>query len=188
MNENVNYEDVDEVIGLAAELRHQSEDLLSPEELAAIGEELGIPAEFVDRARQELTRRREQAERQARAAAERRRQITLIVSVVAGVLLLVSAILSFTAVSSARSAYHVVLAQAAEVHNVQDRQASVLALYADRPDSIDRDAEIMGAENRVRVATQRYNEAVATYNLRASRFPASLWLPFTDLPPTIALD
>ncbi len=182
MSDEINYDDVDEVIGLASRMRQESQGRLTAEEMAEIGAELGIPAEYVDQAREELSRRRAEEERAEKAARARRNLVMMVGG--GGFLLtaLVFGLWSMVAVSSLQGVYAQVEAQAAEVQNVEDRREAILELYADRPDSVERDAEIVGSENRIRVARQRYNEAVAVYNQRAARFPASLWTGAAGLP------
>ncbi|RAL25542.1 hypothetical protein DL240_02620 [Lujinxingia litoralis] len=63
----------------------------------------------------------------------------------------------------------------AEVANVVARKDAIVAQYADQPDSLEKRAELVGSENRIRVATQRFNEAAAVYNQSARSFPASLF-------------
>ena len=40
----------------------------------------------------------------------------------------------------------------------------MIEMYAQQPDSIDKNATLEGSENRVRVAIRRYDEAVKEYN------------------------
>jgi hypothetical protein len=178
----VDYEDVDEVIELASRMRQESQGRLTPEELQEIGEELGIPAQYVERAREELGRRRIQADEAEREAKARRQMLVWRGGIGAVVVVVVFGVWSMFAVSNLRTLYAGVEAHEAEIANLRERQASVVELYAGRPDSPDRDAEIVGAENRVRVAMQRHGEAAAAYNERAGRFPATLWAPVVGLP------
>ncbi|MCA9632659.1 MAG: TPM domain-containing protein [Myxococcales bacterium] len=52
----------------------------------------------------------------------------------------------------------------AQVDNVRERQREVRKRYADRADSAARDAELDGAENRVRIERARYDQAAQRYN------------------------
>ncbi len=52
----------------------------------------------------------------------------------------------------------------AQVLNVRERQAATLQQWLEAPASPDRDAEISGAENRVRIERARYDEAASAFN------------------------
>ena len=182
VKERIANEDIDDVIGLAAEMMQEDDDTLALEDLRAVGAELDIPPEYLERAREELARRRAEAEAaRAREAAARRKLLTYIgIGAVALVVIVVG--WGWAAVSGLRTAYASVEAQRAQVANVLERQEAIREALADRPDSPDKDAELVGSENRVRVETQRYAGAAAAYNDRAGRFPASLFAPVVGLP------
>jgi hypothetical protein len=56
----------------------------------------------------------------------------------------------------------------AQVVNVRQRQAEVLARFGGQPPSPEQEAEVSGAANRVRVERRRYDEAAAAYNATAA--------------------
>lgn len=185
--DRVERDDVDDVIGLATEMMHADREALSAADLEAVGAELDLPREYVERARVELARRRETAERQQVAELARRRRAVRLAAGAGAALAAVLAVWSSVAVSSLRTRHAAVTAQAAQVENVRARRVSVGELLDGRAPSPDVDAERIGAENRVRVETQRYAEAAAAYNDAAARFPASWVGPLVGLPAQVPL-
>ena len=178
----VDYEDVDDVIAIAERMRADEANRLTPEELAEIGAELGIPAEYVDRARQKLRERRAHQEREAKQAARLRTKI----AVIAGALILCAGAIfglwSSFAVSSLRDAFAEVERTRAQVDNIRARKTAIEQQFEGRGPSLEKDAQLVGAQNRLRVELKRFNEAAAQYNRRASSFPASLWTGGPNLP------
>ncbi|MGE0327462.1 MAG: TPM domain-containing protein [Polyangiaceae bacterium] len=67
----------------------------------------------------------------------------------------------------------------AQVDNVQERQREVQKRYASREAGAAKDAELDGAENRVRIERARYDQAAQRYNAAAGSawggFCAKLW-------------
>lgn len=183
----VDYDDVDDIIATAERLREKARNELTLEEMREVGAEVGIPADFIDRAHQKL-----QEERRAETIAairqknRRQRMLTIIGGIL--VLILVAGAVSYSSTTSRlNDLYAEVEQHQAEVANQKARQGSVEAHYRDLPDSLDKQAELIGAENRVRVATQRFNEAAARYN-RAVRLPPASMLTGGSLPSMVPLD
>ncbi|MCB9527164.1 MAG: LemA family protein [Myxococcales bacterium] len=164
--------DLDDVIEIAARRAEQRQDEVSRDEIAAIARELDIPDADVDAALHELRRRRAaEAAAQGVARAERRarghrlKQITIAAAVI------LAALLGWSyAALNGRLAD--VERQRSQVYNVIERQAAVEAQWRDRPPSAARDAELSGAENRVRIERRAYDDAVTAYNTAAHGFPA----------------
>lgn len=185
--DRVQRDDVDDVIGLATEMMHADRDALTAADLQAVGAELDVPPEYVERARAELERRRALSRREKDAEVARRRRTLRGAAFAGGALVVVLALWSSVALSSLRTRHAAVMAQAAQVENVRARRESVDRLLEGRPASPDVDAERIGAENRIRVETQRYAEAAAAYNAAASSFPASWVGPLAGLPAQLPL-
>jgi hypothetical protein len=164
---SVHVEDVDDVIGLAAQMKNAAADRLTVDDLKEVGRELEIEERFVERAVQALEERRRQAELEARRRAERRRKQALVGVAVLGVLVAIVAGGTLSARASLREALSDVERRRAQVVNVIERQARVESRYRDAPPSPERDAELAGAENRVRIERARYDEAAARYNAAA---------------------
>jgi hypothetical protein len=181
-DERVDRDDVDDVVELATRMVEEERDALGVADLHAVGAELDLPPEVVDRARRELARRRAEEARVAderRARRMRRARVALITGgAAAGIL----GVWSAASLGPLRDRHEAVTAQAAQVENVRARQRSIEQLLQGRPPSPDRDAELIGAENRVRVETQRYALAAAAYNEAAARFPASVVRSLAGLP------
>lgn len=77
------------------------------------------------------------------------------------------------------SGLHAAVAQAkSQLISVRERRAQVVARFEQAPESEGRDAELSGAENRVRVEMKHYDDAAAEYNAAVenawSRFCAKL--------------
>lgn len=167
----IDYEDVDDIIGVAAEMSDLDAERLSVEDLSAIAKDLDIPERYVLPAVAELARRR-----QAMLMDEaRRKKRTLIIvwSAVTAVALLMVWALTGNAKLGGLVAY--AEAQRAQVVNVIERQAATHSTWGPAPESPERRAELAGAENRVRIARRQYDEAAAAYNAAATSFPGSLW-------------
>lgn len=182
----VRYEDVDAVIGAAAEFAKADADRLTVDELKSIGTELGIPAEHVERAVAALAERRREAE----ALAARRRKRALVAAGVAGVFALVFGAMVTVAQGDVVARYVSVEWKRAQVRNVMDRQAHVEArLRADgaAADPSLRQAELEGAENRVAVERRRYDEAAAAYNAETRGLAAGVAARLHGLPRRVPL-
>lgn len=183
----VNYEDVDDIIGIAAELQQLDEDRLSVEELAAVATDLAIPEQYITPALDELRRRRTELLATEREAARRKRGLVQAGAVVGGgvaVLFLIGAFMGQRGLSAALAD---VEGTRAQVVNVLERQVATRRQWEGKPDSPDKQADISGSENRVRVESKRYNDAAAAYNATARAFPGSLWAVLfgfpSELPP-----
>lgn len=160
-------QDLDDVIELATRRSAREDDSLSLDEVKRIAAELDISAEEVEAAAAELKRKR-QAERAAEGAARvkatgRRNRAVQVAGVLGVVLVLLVAWTplslggKFTAVEQQRSA----------VRTAVERRAEVRARYAGRAPDRETDAELSGAENRVRIAQGHYDTAASAYNRAA---------------------
>ena len=174
----VDVEDVDEVIGLAAQAASSAPERLTVKELVDVGEQIGIPAAAVERAVTELeARRRVEAE----ARAQKTKRVRTAAAVGAGVLVVLVA-LGLVGQSGLQSKLTVVEQKRAQVRNVLDRKAEVEARLRGAPPSPDSDAERAGSENRVAIERRRYDEAAAEYNAASGSFPGSVWRRLFGLP------
>lgn len=169
----VDLEDVDDVIGLAAEMHHADEGKLTVEELSKVAEELELPTHYVEQAVEALELRRSAA-RDASARHKRTLAVSAVASAVAVGLLVISALTSANALRARAAEVAMRRAQVATVVARRDRTVERVA-----PDAAGRDAqaELAGADNRVAIETRRYDEAASAYNVEASSFPANLWAP-----------
>ncbi len=178
VSRKVDYEDVDDVIGIAAEMMHAQADMLSVQELEEVARELEIPAEFVARAVSELDRRREARSQAEAVASNKRKKFAASVGAVVGFMLLWM-VLDHSMLSGQWTSVEQAHAQ---VVNVIERQQATEARYAALKESVDKDAELAGSENRVRIERRRYDEAAGSYNARVRRFPTNLWISSTAMP------
>lgn len=178
----IDEDDVDDVIGHAARIKLGEEGKLSLDELKAVGRELDLEDRHVELAVHNLEAERKQAQTQAARRSARLRKLASFVTI--GVAMLVALVIAVTL--SARSALDASLgevqAKAAQLENVRERQARVQAMYVGRAATLDSDAELLGAENRVRVEQKRYDEAAARYNAEARGLGAGLATSFFALP------
>ena len=67
------------------------------------------------------------------------------------------------------------------------RQRAIQATLGSQPSTPDREAELVGAENRVRVEVQRYAKAAAEYNEAASGLLAPILASWAGLPRELPL-
>lgn len=167
----VDYEDVDDVIGIASELQDLDRDRLSVEDLKEVASDLEIPEKYVQPAIAELERRR-QAALVAAAKKARTRRVAIIAAMVMVGLIGIWALVGNARLSSLETAARRAHAQ---VVNVRERQVATERQWRDQPDGTDKMAELSGAENRVRIERMRYDEAASAYNDAAASFPGSLW-------------
>ena len=167
----IDHEDVDDVIGVAAELAQVEEDQISVAEVEDVARQLDIPDHHVRPAVEELKRQRTEA----RQASRVKRVMTAVV-----VVLPMLWGLTLRASLSKRNA-HVIQANS-QWRNVVERQVAVRARYDKAPASPERDAELDGAENRVRIERRRYDDAATDYNIAAKGLMAKVVLSLTDLP------
>ncbi len=156
----VDFEDVDDIIGIAGEMVEIDDKHLSVEELREVASELDIPEANVEPAIVELRRRR-QLELARTAAAQKRR--VMMIRVGAVVLGCIAAVLVF--VNSQLNELHGdVRGRRAQVDNVVERRSVTLAQWEGQPDSDDKNAELSGASNRVAVELRKYDKAATAYN------------------------
>jgi hypothetical protein len=78
-------------------------------------------------------------------------------------------------------------AKRSQVVNVLERQAATERQWRDAPATPGRDAELSGAENRVRIERKRYDEAAARYNGASGGSFASSWARRAGLPPRVPM-
>lgn len=192
---SVNYEDVDDVIGLAAEMKNADEGQLSVEDVKSVAAEVGVPAPYVERALTELERRK--AQRAAEGAKHKRR--AMIAAAALAVLGLGFAAAAVTGANALRASLATAEQKRSQVENVTRRLASVVEerrrLEARRHANADAqteadtriEAEYLGAMNRVSIETRRYDVAASEYNARAASFPGSLWAKMFGLPGSLEL-
>lgn len=176
----VDASNVDEVIGVAAQLAQAQKDTLTVEELQQIGAQLDLAPEHIARAVEVLEARQKEAE--ARRAA-RTRQLR-IVAVVALALLALGAL---GAVLSGRSTTAELQAAWEPAHSAQTRadslRAQLVAAQQRRADvertltgplgdaaAPDRAALLEGALNRVGIARRRFADAASSYASLAEQY------------------
>ena len=180
-------EDVDDVIGAAEAIKRSEEDQLSLAELMAVGRELDLDERHVERAVEKLaTDRKEQQARQLLLAARRRKLLAWVGGALLALVLLVS-VVTLAARSTLTGSLAAVEQKRAQVHSVVERQARVKALYAGRAATSESDAELLGAENRVRIEQRRYDEAAARYNADAKGLGAGLARALFGLPEAVPM-
>jgi len=179
---DIDYEDVDDIIGVAAELQAVDSERLSVEELHEVARDLDIPEQYVGPAITELRRRRAAA--LAAAATRRRRHRLWTWGALAAVAVL--GLFSFLDCGAVSDAHHAVLQRRAQVVNVMDRQRATRATFGAAAGE-QAAAELAGAENRVRIARRDYDASATAYNQRVDGFPGALWATLRGLPPQVPL-
>jgi hypothetical protein len=188
----VAYDDVDDLISTATRLMQKdaAPETLTTEDLKRIGEELDIPAEYIDKAMGALAQRREEQERERQAQEHARkarlarlRRSAWVAAGMAGVLALSGLFVR----NGLNSTLADVSRQRAQVRNVVERRERVQQRYGSATPGPERDAELSGADNRVAVEQRRYDAAASGYNASASSFPTVLVVRLTGLPPSVPL-
>ena len=186
--------DVDDVIGLAAELREHEANELSLAELEEVGRELDIEGTYIRRAVVALEeKKRAAAEAEAREATRRdaqKRTLTRAALGVTGATLLVLLALWLwgqSIQSDLRGHLGEVQAKRAQVVNVVERKAETERQWRDAAPSANRDAELSGAENRVRIERKRYDEAAARYNAAHGGGFTEFWARRAGLPERVPM-
>jgi hypothetical protein len=180
--EAVHVEDVDEIIEIAARMKDADADRLSPEDLEAVALELGIEPQYVARAVKALQERRDDAQRAAQARRQRQRLAALVGAAMLAALLVAFGGAALLGRQGLTERHNALQARRAQVHNVAERQDKVEARLHGLPLTPDREAELIGAENRVRVEARRYDEAATDYNNYATSALGALGALLTDLP------
>lgn len=127
-----------------------------------------------DRALAELRKAKASARHEERVRIKRARDALRLGGIGVGVLLVVALAATFVTQASVIAANADLQRQRAQLQNVRERQHVVLEQWGRSPASPDRDAELSGAENRVRIERARYDEAAAAYNAKVG----SLWSGF----------
>lgn len=172
--------EAEELLDRAADLQTaaESSDAISGSTLTESAAEAGIAPEFV----QEAIR----ASRAEKVEAVARRSTLRNLGIGAGGVVVVLVIVTQATLSGPRAE---ALAALAQVENVTDRRDSLLGQL--RSAGVDARAvqdEIIGAENRIAVERQRYQQAAAAYNRAAGTFPRSLFRGLLGYPKELPLD
>lgn len=167
----VDYNDVDDVIGIASEMQAIDQDRLSVEDLEAVASDLDMPKEYVRPAIEELRRRR--AARLAQLA--RKMKIKRWIVIGAGALVVLLALWAVISNGSLGDKQVAAENARAQVRSLVEARAVVVAREQGMPESREKMAALSGADTRVTVAKRRYDEAVLEYNQAAGSFPGSLW-------------
>jgi len=184
---SVNHEDVDDIIGVAAELKNSAEEQLSVSDLKEVALELGIEPHFVTRAIEALEERRRTKAALEQQQAQRRRTIKIAVAVALALFLLIGGGTSLSLQSSLTEQLSVAEQKRAQVKNVLERQKKVERRVKELKPGPEKDAELAGAENRVRIERRRYDQAASKYNAKAGGVFASLCARLFGLPPRLPL-
>ena len=175
-------EDVDDVVGVASELAEAEQARVRVEDMKEIAAELAIDPRHVEPAIETLERRRrEEREAEDKVRAARRTWAVRVSVAVFAVLGLGLGAGAWTRSALAGDWTEVERARS-QVETVIERRARVQEIWRDQPPSLDRDAELAGAENRVGIERRRYDEAAAAYNARASGIPHALLCRVVGVP------
>ncbi|MGV3622787.1 MAG: LemA family protein [Archangium sp.] len=139
------------------------------------------------RAQAERLKRQERERASAHRARELRRFITIVVG--ASLLLLGIGVAVKLRSDGERLAnrYAVVEKTRAQVKNVKERQLETIAHQQYAEPSEAREAELAGAENRVRIERKRYDEAASAYNVELRSFFSKWAAKVRGLPPAVEL-
>ena len=179
----IDYEDVDDIIGVASELHDIDQSRLSVEELQEVAADLDIPTEFVVPAIEALRARRQNV----LAAHTRKRKRRKVWAWSAFVLLVIGVFTLLVLQNGLQTRLAEAELARARVLSVLKHQKETKKVWEPRPDSSDRQAELDGAANRIRVEARRYDKAVTEYNQAVTRFPYTLASMLSSLPEKLPL-
>lgn len=180
-------DDVDDIIGIASELAEQDDQALTLAEVEEVAEELDVPEEFVEEAVEELKIRREAAAILEKARTEKTRRVKKQVLIAAVLIVAASLLLAISGQANLKAKLALVEQAQSQIENVVARQDAVIEQWGERTNSSERDAELSGAENRVRIEQRRYDEAAAEYNASAGSLFGRLWSGIFGLPGQVPL-
>lgn len=180
--DKVAFQDVEEVIAAAARANEERLEQVSVEEVQDIAAQLDIPTDLVAPAIEEVRRRRETQLAEERAREARTKRLRLGAAVGGSLLVVVIAIWLLTARAALEDAKLAVDRQKAQVINVVERQRATVHQWAGAADSPDKQAELSGAENRVRIERARYDELVTVYRGHAGGLAGTIWGYPSSLP------
>ncbi len=131
------------------------------------------------RAQALLRKRRAQGRRQQRQRAALTRRIIIAASAVLFAVLVLVLLGTLHTQSELQELHSEAERAKSQVTNVVERQKAVRERYQGRADSPGKDAELNGAENRVRIERARYDQAAQRYNAEVGTgwgaFSAKLW-------------
>ena len=184
-DEIVKSDDVDDIIGIAEQLKERDTETLTVDDMVEIAGELDIEVEYVEKAIHHLKHQRlaeQEKEKQAQIRWQKYKKLGAVALAVAFALFLLGGIVTQSSLSSKFSE---VKTLESKVVSALERQKKILERYGTRSD-VDADGAIDGAENRVRLAKRHYDEAVGTYNKSANRIWAKVWAGFLAYPSRIS--
>ena len=174
-------QDIDDVVGIAARMMEEDADQMPRDEVVAVGQDLDIPEEVLDRAWKELVRQRAAT---AHAKATRTKHILIALAAIAALLLALGALTALKS-HSLHDSYRQVDSARAKVDSVRQLQQEILAQWGPQGDSPDKMAALDGARNRVRVESARYGDSALRYNAQADGVLSRLARHFSSLPPSV---
>ncbi len=160
----VHTEDVDDIIGLAAQMKDAEAEHLTVQDLEDVAQELDIEPRYVKRAIEKLKAQRASLKLEEERKSKRLKAWLSVPVLALLVPVLVLAGFAFSGASTLEQHHVVVEQKRAQVVNVRERQERIEAKLKGLPMTPDREAELVGSENRVRIETRRYDEAAAAYN------------------------
>lgn len=175
-------EDVDDVVGVASELAQAEEARVRVEDMKEIAEELAIDPKHVEPAIETLERRRAEAREAEQRSSALRRTWAMRLGTALGVVAALAGGASMWTRAALAPRWVEVEQARSQVETVIERRARVEEIWRDQPSSLDRDAELAGAENRVGVERRRYDEAASEYNATASSIPHALVCGWVGVP------
>ena len=181
-NKNIDIDDLDDLIGIAERLREEDTDKMSFEEMAAIAKELNISPEYLQKAIKELEKKRQQEEEDKQKSIQEQKasaKTLKYTSFAIGGVLFLSCLFSYASLSGKDADVEL---QRSMVGNALERQKVVQKRYGKESPTPEVNASIDGAENRVRIAKQRYDKAATVYNATARSFLHRPWAGLLGFP------
>lgn len=135
-----------------------------------------------DRALALLRKQQARERHEARLRDERRKQARVLAGAIALTLVALMGLAGVNTHAKLRDLHAQVERARAQVANVRERQEAVVTRFASAEASVGREAELSGAENRVRIERARYDEAAAVYNAAVGSAWGAACAAVTGLP------
>lgn len=168
-------------------MKQADAERLTVEELEEVAGDLDIEPQYVAQAVETLRQRRARAQAREAARRARRRKIALGVGIAAAAVAVILGLMAMIGRSGLSERLAAIRAQHAQVVNVMERQQQVEVRLTGQPQTPDREAELLGSENRVRVEIKRYNQVASAYNEHASSIAGAVALAIFDLPARVPM-
>ena len=181
-NKNIDVDDLDDIIGIAERLQEEDTDKMSFEEIAAVAKELDISVEYLQKAIDELKKKRLLEEQESKKQTELEKTHKTMRTKGTVFFIVVGLVSGFYSYGSLTAKVAEVELHHSNVAGALERQKNTEKRYKEASRTAAVDAELDGAENRVRIAQQRYDRAASQYNSTSLSMLHRPWVSLLGFP------